>query len=99
MNRLNGKKALFAAGTAGVVLLNAASWKSKAFSDWYVKYIFPVWLNTYARLTSLVPFSVGEIMLVLAVLITLFGIGFFVFYLFRNKRYKKGIKRFGKMYA
>ncbi len=99
MNRLNGKKALFAAGTAGVVLLNAASWKSKAFSDWYVKYIFPVWLNTYARLTSLVPFSVGEIMLVLAVLITLFGIGFFVFHLFRNKRYKKGIKRFGKMYA
>ena len=99
MNRLKGKKALFAAGVAGVVLLKAVSWKSKAFSDWYVTYIFPIWLNTYARLTSLVPFSVGEIMLVLAVLITLFGIGFFAVNLIRKNQYKNSIKRFGIAYA
>ncbi|MDE7206569.1 MAG: DUF3810 domain-containing protein [Lachnospiraceae bacterium] len=99
MNRLNRKKVLFAAGVAGVILLKAISWKSKAFSDWYVTYIFPVWLNTYARLTSLVPFSVGEIMLVLAVLVTLFGIGFFVLNLLRKNKYKNGIKRFGTAYA
>ncbi len=99
MNRLSGKKVLFAAGVAGVILLKAISWKSKEFSNWYVTYIFPVWLNTYARLTSLVPFSVGEIMLVLAVLITLFGIGLFVFNLLRKNKYKNGIKRFGTVYA
>lgn len=99
MNRLNRKKIFFAVGVAGVILLKVISWKSKAFSDWYVTYIFPVWLNTYARLTSLAPFSVGEIMLVLAVLITLFGIGFFVFNLFQKNKYKNGIKRFGTAYA
>lgn len=99
MNRFNRKKIFFAAGVAGVILLKAISWKSKAFSDWYVTYIFPVWLNTYARLTSLAPFSVGEIMLVLAVLITLFGIGFFAFNLLKKNKYKNGIKRFGAAYA
>lgn len=92
-------KHIFAAGAAGAVLLNAVSWKSVAFSDWYVGHIFPIWLNTYARLTSLAPFSVGEIMLVLAVLITLFGAGFFVFNLFQRNRYKNALKRFGAAYA
>jgi len=98
-NRLKRRKALFAAGVAGVLLLNAVSWKSVSFSDWYVTYIFPIWLNTYARLTSLVPFSVGEIMLVLAVLITLFGLVFFVVNLLRRNRYKAAVKRFGIVYA
>ena len=71
-------KKLFAFGVLGVIIINIASWKSVAFSDWYIKNIFPIWLNTYARLTSKVPVSVGEIMLILAVAVTLFGIGFFV---------------------
>ena len=41
----------------------AASWKSSAFSDWYTENIFPVLTTPYAMLTSLVPFSVGELML------------------------------------
>lgn len=92
-------KFLFAAGVVGVGLLNAAAWKSTEFSDWYVACVFPIWLNTYARLTSLVPFSVGEIMLALAVLITLFGAGFFIFNLIRQNKYRNGIKRFGTAYA
>lgn len=99
MNRFKGRNLFFAVGVAGVILLKIVSWNSKAFSDWYVTYIFPVWLNTYARLTSLVPFSVGEIMLVLAVLITLFGIGFAVLNLLWKNKYKNGVKRFGIMYA
>ena len=65
-------KIMFAVGVGGVIGLNIVSWKSVAFSDWYIKNIFPVWLNTYARLTSKIPFSIGEIMLILAVVITLF---------------------------
>lgn len=43
-----------------VVLLNVAAWNSTAFSDWYIAHIFPIWVNTYGRLTGLFPFSVGE---------------------------------------
>lgn len=56
---------LYAGIAAWVVLLNIIAWNSTAFCDTYITYIFPVWVNTYGRLTGLVPFSVGEIMLVL----------------------------------
>lgn len=48
-------KIMFAVGAAGVAGLNIASWQSVTFSDWYIKTVFPVWLNTYARLTSKFP--------------------------------------------
>lgn len=92
-------KILYAAGIAGVVLINMVSWKSVGFSDWYIRNIFPVWLNTYARLTSIVPFSIGEIMLILAVAITLFGIGFWSVDLICGRKYKKAVRGFGRFYA
>lgn len=53
---------------AVTVLLNVVAWNSNAFCDWYIKYIFPIWINTYGRVTGWVPFSVGEILLLLAVI-------------------------------
>lgn len=53
---------------AVVILINVLAWQSNAFCDAYTRYIFPIWVNTYGRLTGLVPFSVGEIMLLLAVI-------------------------------
>lgn len=50
-----------------VVLLNVAAWNSTVFCDAYIKYIFPIWVNTYGRITGIFPFSVGEILLVLGV--------------------------------
>lgn len=79
--------------------LNIASWRSVAFSDWYIKNIFPAWLNTYARLTSKIPFSIGEIMLILAVVITLFGIGFGILNLSCKRKFQKAVRKFGKFYA
>lgn len=49
---------------AGTVLLNVIAWNSTAFCDAYIAYIFPVWVNTYGRLTGVFPFSVGEWLLV-----------------------------------
>lgn len=92
-------KKLFAIGIVGVIIINIASWMSVEFSDWYIKNIFPIWLNTYARLTSKVPVSVGEIMLVLAVAVTLFGISFFVWNLICRGKYKRAVRRFGAFYA
>ncbi|MGN1180613.1 MAG: DUF3810 domain-containing protein [Suilimivivens sp.] len=51
------------------VLLNLAGWLSSSFCNFYVKYIFPVWVETYGRLTGIFPFSVGEKMLYLAVVL------------------------------
>lgn len=107
MDRSGGKKVgkeklhkiLFAIGMIGVIILNIASWKSVPFSDWYIKHIFPIWLNTYARLTSMVPISVGEIMLVLAVAITLFGVCLFVYNLICKRKFKKAVRKFGIFYA
>ena len=54
------------------VLLNGISRYSTVFCDKYVTYIFPLWVNTYGRLTGIFPFSVGE-MLILAGLKVLSG--------------------------
>lgn len=50
------------------VCLNVAGWLSSSFCDFYVMHIFPVWVETYGRLTGMVSFSVGEMMLYFAVL-------------------------------
>ncbi len=49
------------------VLLNILARASREFSMFYVNHIFPLWVETYGRVTGLFPFSVGEWMLYLAV--------------------------------
>ena len=51
------------------VLLNVIAWNSTAFCDAYIAYVFPIWVNTYGRVTGLFPFSVGEWMLVTGVVL------------------------------
>ena len=46
------------------VVLNICSWKIPGFSDAYTMKVFPFWVETYGKLTSKVPFSVGEIMII-----------------------------------
>lgn len=54
-----------------VVLLNIIAWSSKAFCDWYIRFVFPVWVNTYGRLTGVFPFSVGEWLIVAGVFLVI----------------------------
>lgn len=63
------KKAIIVYGilTGLVAFLNIIAWNSTSFCDAYIKYVFPIWVNTYGRLTGLFPFSVGEILLILGV--------------------------------
>lgn len=81
------------------VILNIAAWQSIVFCDWYTKYIFPVWTGTFGWLTSLVPFSVGEIM----ILIALFGIPvslilLIILLVVKKAKRKKVLKGFGFTY-
>lgn len=92
-------KMIYLLGVFGVVLLNIMAWMSVEFCDWYVQYIHPVWLNTYARLTSSAPFSIGEIMLIMAVVITFVGIGWGILNFIKRNKYKKSLSVFSKFYA
>lgn len=92
-------KIIYVIGMLGVIMLNYLAWRSREFCDWYIDHIFPVWLNTYARLTSALSISVGEIMLILAVGITACGIGFFIYNLIRRGKYTTGLLKYGRTYA
>ncbi len=46
-----------------VILINLAAWLVPGLCDWYIRYIFPMWINSYGRLMDFFPFSVGELML------------------------------------
>lgn len=92
-------KIIYVIGMLGVIMLNYLAWRSREFCDWYIDHIFPVWLNTYERLTSALSISVGEIMLILAVGITAFGIGFFIYNLIRKGKYTTGLLKYGRTYA
>lgn len=83
--------------TALIVVINVIAWKSSLFCDTYIKYIFPIWVNTYGRLTGLVPFSVGEIMLVLGVLLVAVAAVLWIFCLIKSMR--KRIRLFYSFFA
>jgi len=50
-----------------VVLVNLAAGVIPGLGDWYIRHVFPLWVNTYGRVMDLFPFSVGEWMLALGV--------------------------------
>ncbi len=52
-----------------IFLFMLASWNSTAFSDFYTRWIFPLWGNTYGRLTSLTSVSVGERLILVGVFV------------------------------
>ena len=57
-------RSLFLIIFASTVLLNIFSWKIPGFSDTYTMKVFPIWVETYGKLTSQASFSVGEIMII-----------------------------------
>lgn len=73
-----------------VILLNAAAWNSTAFSDWYIAHIFPLWVNTYGRVTGIFPFSVGEGLLgagaVLIICAAVFGVLWIIIWIMKLAR-------------
>lgn len=78
-----------------VLALNVVAWNSTAFCDFYIKNIFPIWVNTYGRVTGLVPVSLGEYMLVAGVIcVCLFTVALLLCFFRRVRRYAVGYLRF-----
>ena len=65
-----GRKIAYGIIAGLIVLFNIAAWCFSGFSDWYIAHVFPIWVNTYGRFSGLFPFSVGEILLCLGILLT-----------------------------
>jgi hypothetical protein len=92
-------KLIYIIGAAMMIFINVLSWQSKRFSDWYVKNIFPFWLGSYGRFTSMFSISIGEVMLILGVLITLSVIILFLVNIISKGKYSKAVKIYGTFYA
>lgn len=67
---------------AMVLLLFA--WNSKSFSNWYRAHIFPIWVNTLGRVSGVFPFSVGELLLYLAVVLVIIWLVILVMFIFEK---------------
>lgn len=68
--RSSHRRSMIYAGIAAfIVVLNLLAWNSTAFCDRYIAYVFPIWVNTYGRVTGIFPFSVGEWMIVAGVVL------------------------------
>ncbi|MBQ8967757.1 DUF3810 domain-containing protein [Ruminococcus sp.] len=82
------------------LLLNGISQVSTAFCDFYQRWVYPLWGQTYGRLTSLLPFSFGEFLIALAV----FGLpvsllAMIVLLIIKKGRRKKVARVFGFVYG
>jgi len=79
------------------IIINVIAWQSTTFCDFYVRYIFPFWVNTYGRITGLCSFSVGELMIVIGLILIAFavvlGLVAVIFYLMKWY-YKRHISAF-----
>lgn len=53
------------------VIMNVLAWTVKGFSDAYAEHIFPIWVNTYGRVTSLLPFSFGEVLIITGIVLVI----------------------------
>ncbi|MBR6046135.1 MAG: DUF3810 domain-containing protein [Ruminococcus sp.] len=56
---------------AACIFLNILARVSTSFADWYGEHIFPFWVNAIGRPIALLPFSLGEIMIIAAIVIIL----------------------------
>ena len=86
-----------------VVLVNLAACVIPGMSDWYIRYIFPIWVNTYGRMMDIFPFSVGEWMLAAGVAVVcaalVLGLVLPVRMIMRRGQCPAGIRRYYIFFA
>lgn len=57
-----------------LIVLNVVARLSRGFCDWYSRYVFPVWVSIYGRLTSILPFSFGEWLIIIGLILSLIAL-------------------------
>lgn len=88
---------------AVLLLLQVIAWNSRSFSDAYIAYIFPIWVNTYGRITGIFPFSVGEWMIVAGIVVVIIAVilgGSMIFSGCRHSEwYRLGVKGYFRFFT
>ena len=86
-----------------LLLLQVIAWNSRVFSDAYIAYVFPVWVNTYGRITGIFPFSVGEWMIVAGIIVVLTAVlllGSMILPWCRHSaKYRRGVRKYYRFFA
>lgn len=86
-----------------IIVLNVLAWNSTVFCDAYIAYVFPIWVNTYGRITGLFPFSVGEWMIVAGVLLVVLAVlglpAVLIAFILRRDKLKKLLRSFYVFFA
>ncbi|MBQ4522356.1 MAG: DUF3810 domain-containing protein [Lachnospiraceae bacterium] len=79
------------------LVLNMLARTIPGFADGYIKYVYPIFVNTLGRMNSLVPFSVGEILIVMGILLVIAAVILIPFGLIcsRGKIWGKAKKFYG----
>lgn len=72
-----------------VAVFTGICWLSTGFCGFYIRHIFPIWVNTYGRFTGLFPFSVGEWLIVDGLLLVAVAVCLIPVGLFSGKRFTK----------
>lgn len=80
-----------------MIALNIISRLSTPFCDFYLKYITPVWSNTFIRIPSVIPFSVSEILILLAFIAVIFAAVFLIISAVKNSNFKERLRAIGKI--
>lgn len=78
------------------VALNVTAWLCAPFCDWYAAHIFPIWLNSYGRLSGLFCVSIGEWMLYLAAVLALFALVLWIVWLPVHILWRRGLNAAGR---
>ncbi|MCD8106906.1 MAG: DUF3810 domain-containing protein [Oscillospiraceae bacterium] len=79
------------------ILFNVIARLSVTISDFYVQKIYPVISTPFIWLSGLFPFSVGEVMIVLGVILVLVGLPVFIIFMIvkrKNKKLTSKVSRF-----
>ena len=104
-NKKSHKKSfrIYLSIVAVLLLLQVVAWSSRSLSDAYIDYIFPIWVNTYGRITGLFPFSVGEWMIVAGILVVLaavlLGCSLLIPACRHSEKYCRGVKGYFVFFA
>ena len=104
-NKKSHKKSfrIYLSIVAVLLLLQVVAWSSRSLSDAYIDYIFPIWVNTYGRITGLFPFSVGELLIVAGILVVLaavvLGCSLLIPACRHSEKYCRGVKGYFGFFA
>ena len=104
-SKKKGKKSLriYISIVIVLLLLQVIAWNSRSFSDAYIVYIFPIWVNIYGRITGSFPFSVGEWMIVAGIAVVISAVLLGISMIFpgcrHSARYCHGVKMYFRFFA